>query len=552
MDEEGIFRKCAPQRTVQELADLYDTASPGPILIPGTHSVHVAAGLLKKYLHELPEPLVPYRYYDRLKSAGFIIESGQDLEPVTAVLETLPSPNYNLMQFICQLLHEVSQHESNNRMSIANLARMFAPSFLRELGADLDNQLSVSSTLALAVTAFIRYHDRLFRLELIPKGRGRKISRISSFSHSSSGRFDHRRLPLIRQPSLSESPMADHTSSIHAVPDRTVAQATPDWGPEWISITPHLKTSATPKHLPNSAPHSSPSVLEEKEIHNCGSVPNAERTSTPVNQTPYEIHQDQLTETGIYSANSQHVHNVDEEDGSVHSSIAQCAPNIVMRSKELSRASDDGFSLPTYEDEKITVRYSSTFPKPQRPRMVSARSVEYGRRRSGNTSFPDRSMMNSRRMYDSLSLRGRPHLIHGKTVNVADLQVAAGHSAVYEESDNYEPLPKAYENPSHVQQDQPDNKKDSRSIEITDPLYDSAMADAVRMEYFKMESQIRYWRGMAIKAQADAAGERARSQSLSTELNRIQCDLSVAKLEIGLLRQRLSAAETALKEQTWL
>ncbi|KAL5969342.1 Rho GTPase-activating protein 24 [Taenia solium] len=103
---DGIFRKCGSRHVIEELCDAYDMARPDPILRANEHDAHAAAGVLKQYLRELPEPVIPYRQYDRLKATGYLIEDGQDLKPIIDQLECLPAPNYSLLQFLCQLLSE--------------------------------------------------------------------------------------------------------------------------------------------------------------------------------------------------------------------------------------------------------------------------------------------------------------------------------------------------------------------------------------------------------------------------------------------------------------
>ncbi|CAH8633157.1 unnamed protein product [Heterobilharzia americana] len=106
LDTEGIFRKCGKQNAIQALADLYDSACPGPILIPDEHDVHLVSGLLKYYLRELPEPVIPYKYYDKLKAAGYRIADGNELPEYIDLFQNLPSPNYNLLKYLCQFLFE--------------------------------------------------------------------------------------------------------------------------------------------------------------------------------------------------------------------------------------------------------------------------------------------------------------------------------------------------------------------------------------------------------------------------------------------------------------
>ncbi|VDN99568.1 unnamed protein product [Rodentolepis nana] len=98
--------KCGSRHVIEDLCDAYDMARPDPILRVGEHDAHAAAGVLKQYLRELPEPVIPYRQYDRLKATGYLIEDGQDLKPIIDQLECLPAPNYSLLQFLCQLLLE--------------------------------------------------------------------------------------------------------------------------------------------------------------------------------------------------------------------------------------------------------------------------------------------------------------------------------------------------------------------------------------------------------------------------------------------------------------
>ncbi|VDP75364.1 unnamed protein product, partial [Schistosoma curassoni] len=86
-------------------ADLYDLACPGPILIPNEHDVHLVSGLLKYYLRELPEPVIPYKYYDKLKAAGYRIADGKELSDFINLFDNLPSPNYNLLKYLCEFLY---------------------------------------------------------------------------------------------------------------------------------------------------------------------------------------------------------------------------------------------------------------------------------------------------------------------------------------------------------------------------------------------------------------------------------------------------------------
>ncbi|CAH8586615.1 unnamed protein product [Schistosoma turkestanicum] len=195
LDAEGIFRKCGKQNAIQSLADLYDLACPGPILIPTEHDVHLVSGLLKYYLRELPEPVIPYKYYDKLKAAGYRIADGQELSDYIHLFENLPSPNYNLLKYLCQFLYEVSEHEKLNRMSIASLASMFAPNFLRQQEEDPHIEMSASQLINHTVTELIRAHQILFQQELKTPNWA-KLNINDHVSHSHTTPIDFKRIQI--------------------------------------------------------------------------------------------------------------------------------------------------------------------------------------------------------------------------------------------------------------------------------------------------------------------------------------------------------------------
>ncbi len=65
--EVGIFRLPGQASQIQCLKDLYDSGSQQDFT--GPEDVHTVASLLKLYLRELPEPVVPFIYYDSYKQA---------------------------------------------------------------------------------------------------------------------------------------------------------------------------------------------------------------------------------------------------------------------------------------------------------------------------------------------------------------------------------------------------------------------------------------------------------------------------------------------------
>lgn len=63
----GIFRLPGQASRIQALKELYDSGSQEDF--SNTEDVHTVASLLKLYLRELPQPMVPFVFYDSYKQA---------------------------------------------------------------------------------------------------------------------------------------------------------------------------------------------------------------------------------------------------------------------------------------------------------------------------------------------------------------------------------------------------------------------------------------------------------------------------------------------------
>lgn len=67
LHEVGIFRLPGQASRIQALKELYDSGSQEDF--SSTEDVHTVASLLKLYLRELPEPVVPFVFYESYKEA---------------------------------------------------------------------------------------------------------------------------------------------------------------------------------------------------------------------------------------------------------------------------------------------------------------------------------------------------------------------------------------------------------------------------------------------------------------------------------------------------
>ncbi|KAI9297276.1 hypothetical protein K502DRAFT_301114 [Neoconidiobolus thromboides FSU 785] len=121
---EGIFRVPGDMEMVAELKLRIDKDN---YEIEGITDCNVPASLLKLFLRDLEEPLIPSKYYDDC------LKASKKCEDAIKIIGSLPEANKKVAQFVIKFLQKFTDPEviSMTKMSIQNLAMVFAPSFLR-------------------------------------------------------------------------------------------------------------------------------------------------------------------------------------------------------------------------------------------------------------------------------------------------------------------------------------------------------------------------------------------------------------------------------------
>ncbi|PAV87926.1 hypothetical protein WR25_03703 [Diploscapter pachys] len=101
-------------------------------VVPVCHDAHVPASLIKQWLRQLPEPIMPNSVYDR---ALAVCENPQD---VCRIVNCLPEANRLVLAKLISLLQDLSREEvvQHTKMDVSNLAMVMAPNVLRCESAD--------------------------------------------------------------------------------------------------------------------------------------------------------------------------------------------------------------------------------------------------------------------------------------------------------------------------------------------------------------------------------------------------------------------------------
>ncbi|XP_046697117.1 rho GTPase-activating protein 25 isoform X1 [Silurus meridionalis] len=162
LDEEGIFRLPGQENQVKHFREAFD-AGERPSFPPDT-DVHTVASLLKLYLRELPEPVVPWTQYQDF------LDSSVALDPTTAArkeklekqISLLPKANYNLLSYTCRFLFEVQQHSKVNKMSVENLATVMGVNLFKPQVEDAFSMMKGTPMIQKVMTVMIRHHELLF------------------------------------------------------------------------------------------------------------------------------------------------------------------------------------------------------------------------------------------------------------------------------------------------------------------------------------------------------------------------------------------------------
>lgn len=145
---EGIFRLNGSEKRIKELKIQFDSPDRyGKGLVWDGYTVHDAANVLRRYLNDLPEPVVPLELYGRFREplrghtkqavgdteGTQLLENFDQQEAVDKyqdLIKDLPPLNRQLLLYILDLLAVFAAKANENLMTAQNLAAIFQPGML--------------------------------------------------------------------------------------------------------------------------------------------------------------------------------------------------------------------------------------------------------------------------------------------------------------------------------------------------------------------------------------------------------------------------------------
>ena len=132
MRDVGLYRVSAAKSEILQLKEYFDSNHPDLIRKLAQADIHTITGVLKKFLMELPEPLLPEPYSSRLADLKLTSISDQNEKDVHIIQSLLGLPKANQGSLYCLFYHfnAVAKVKSSNKMDIDNLATVFGPTVL--------------------------------------------------------------------------------------------------------------------------------------------------------------------------------------------------------------------------------------------------------------------------------------------------------------------------------------------------------------------------------------------------------------------------------------
>lgn len=128
MDQQGIYRVPGNDSLKKKLIEELNESG----LINATdtrfNDTNLCASLLKEFLRDLPDCLITDLEYKNFIKISKIINDSERILATKQQLKILPSHNFATLAYLCSHLNKLSLRVQYNKMTVENLATIFAPS----------------------------------------------------------------------------------------------------------------------------------------------------------------------------------------------------------------------------------------------------------------------------------------------------------------------------------------------------------------------------------------------------------------------------------------
>ncbi|XP_054880532.1 rho GTPase-activating protein 40 isoform X2 [Poeciliopsis prolifica] len=204
VDSEGILRVPGSQSRIKLLQQNLEANFYKSRFVWDEVSPNDAAALLKKFIRELPDPLLTAEYLNTFSAVRDITELRQKLHMLNLLILLLPEPNRSTLKALLEFLSKVVNREKKNRMNLWAVATIMAPNlFLHKAvpsrltdGAEKGQAEKAADVMRL----LIRYQDLLWTVPNF------LMSQVRRLNENSNRRYQFKNLLRKIQPDSREKP----------------------------------------------------------------------------------------------------------------------------------------------------------------------------------------------------------------------------------------------------------------------------------------------------------------------------------------------------------
>ncbi|XP_062976122.1 rho GTPase-activating protein 40 [Elgaria multicarinata webbii] len=219
LDTEGILRVSGSQSRIKSLEQKLESEFyTGFFQWDEVHQNDVS-GLLKRFIRELPTPLLTAEYLPAFAAVQNIPDLKQRLQALNLLILILPEPNRNTLKALLEFLRLVVTKERKNKMNLWNVSTVIAPNLFMHKG--LPNKIPEGKEKQLAegaadiVRMMIHYQDLLWTVASFLVTQVRKMNESNSRRYQF---YDRRIKNLLRKIHVDK----EKTEKNHGEPSKTV------------------------------------------------------------------------------------------------------------------------------------------------------------------------------------------------------------------------------------------------------------------------------------------------------------------------------------------
>ncbi|KAL3988723.1 WAP, Kazal, immunoglobulin, Kunitz and NTR domain-containing protein [Sarotherodon galilaeus] len=215
---EGIYRKSGSACRAKELHQVLQK-DPETVCLDN-YPIHTITGLIKRWLRELPDPLMTFSLYHDFLHAVELPEEEEKIKAVYQKIEELPPANFSTLERLIFHLVRVAKEEEHNKMSPSALAIVFAPCILRS--PDSDDPLlcmkDVSRTTLcveiLITEQFRRYNEKMQNIQELEHAEAMAVNQLRLRRQATVVEQTELEVPEITQPDEAVKTLLERIKSI--------------------------------------------------------------------------------------------------------------------------------------------------------------------------------------------------------------------------------------------------------------------------------------------------------------------------------------------------